>query len=360
MSRVRVSEVVRPEILAASPYAVADARGLVKLDAMEAPTGLPPALLKAWQDWVAEADWHRYPDGGAQAVKAGLRRQFAIADSLGLLLGNGSDEIIQMLCLALARPDACLMTPEPGFAIFRAAATTAGMGYHPLALDPEDFSLDPQRAVAAIEREKPALVFVANPNNPTGNRFPRETLLALAEATPGLVVIDEAYFPHSREHCLDLAGRPDNVAVMRTLSKAGMAGLRLGWLVAAPEWVDALERVRMPYNINVFTQLATRFALAHPDWWQNLAASLREQRLRLHQALEAIPGLRVWPSEANFLLVRVREASAVHAAMKEAGVLVKCLHGQHPALTDCLRLTVGSEAENTRLLEALTAALNRR
>jgi len=354
----RAADWVRPEILAAKPYQVADAQGLIKLDAMEAPVGPPAALAAQWQAYLAEVDWHRYPDGEGRRVKAALRAHFEIDAGLGILLGNGSDEIIQMLTLALARPGATLLTPAPGFAIYGVAARTAGMAFATMALDPEDFSLDLDTALAAIDHYRPALVFIANPNNPTGNFFPRDTLKRLAEATPGLLVVDEAYFPHSEEHCLDMAGQPDNLAVMRTLSKAGMAGIRLGWLVAAQDWIDALERIRMPYNINAFTQAAASFALTQPDWWQALAAELRERRDRLIERLARDERIRVWPSQANFVLIRVPEAGRVFHAMKAEGVLVKCLDGQHPALADCLRLTVGSADENEKMLVALNSALD--
>jgi len=353
----RVNDWVRPEILAGKAYQVADARGLIKLDAMEAPEGPPAELESVWQAKLAQVDWHRYPDGQGSGVKRALRQHFGLSEDLGLLLGNGSDEIIQMLALALARPGACMMTPEPGFAIYQVAARVAGMAFQTLPLNPEDFSLDVEAAVAAIEKQQPALVFIANPNNPTGNLFPREALLRLAEATPGLFVVDEAYFPHSREGALDLAGQPDNLAVMRTLSKAGMAGIRLGWLTATPEWVDALERLRMPYNINAFTQAAAEFALAEPAWWQRLAETLKARREGLIDALSGMAGVTVWPSEANFVLIRVAQARAVFEAMKARGVLVKCLDGQHPALADCLRLTVGAEGETQQMLDALAAAM---
>lgn len=357
MSRVRVGDLIRPEILDASAYHVADATGLMKLDAMEAPAGLPDELTAEWQRRIADVDWHRYPDGNATAVKEALRRHFDLDPGLGLILGNGSDELIQMLTLAVARPGATLLTPEPGFAIYRAAARTAGMAYQVIELDPDDFTLDRQEALAAIERHRPALLFIASPNNPTGNRFPRDTVIELAEAAPGLVVIDEAYFPHADGDCLDLAGRPNNVLVMRTLSKAGMAGLRLGWLVGDPAWVDAVERIRMPYNINALTQAAVAFALEHDDWWREQAAAIRQRRQAAARRLADMPDVRVWPSEANFLLVRVPDAPVIHRALQDAGILVKCLHGQHPALENCLRLTIGSEAETTALLERLEAIL---
>lgn len=353
MSAPRVADLVRPEILEAAPYRVADARGLIKLDAMEAPAGLPEALQSAWQARVASVDWHRYPDGEAAALKRALRDRFGIDDGLDLILGNGSDELIQMLTLALARPGASMLTPAPGFAIYHAAARTAGMACQVLPLDPADFSLDREATLAAIARHRPALVFIASPNNPTGNRFPRELLQAIAEATPGLVVIDEAYFPHAEGDCLAMAGRPSNLAVMRTLSKAGMAGLRLGWLVADPAWIDALERIRMPYNINAFTQAAAEFALVHYEWWQAQADAIRRRREAAASELAGVAGVTVWPSEANFLLVRVADAPAAHAALREGGVLVKCLDGQHPALRGCLRLTIGSEAETETMVDLL-------
>ena len=352
-----VASLVRPELLEAAPYQVQPAGDVLKLDAMEAPRGLPEHLHAAWHDTITAVAWNRYPDGAAAALKQRLLEHFGGHGPENLLLGNGSDEIIQMLLLALARPGACMLTVEPGFGIYRIAARTAGMGYASVDLDPQDFHLDRDRVLGALEREQPALVFIANPNNPTGNLFPRELLLEIAEAAPGLVVVDEAYFPYTRTSLLERAGQPTNLAVLRTLSKAGMAGLRLGWLTGAPEWIDALERVRMPYNINALSQAAAVFALDHPEWWQAMTEEVWSEREQLRAALEQMPGVAVWPSEANFLLVRVSGAPAIHAALRERGVLVKLLEGQHPALEGCLRLTVGTPTENQALLEALAASL---
>lgn len=348
---------VRPEILAGSPYRVQPVGDAIKLDAMEAPEGLPAELHAAWQEAVTAVAWNRYPDGSGAQLKERLVAHFGGGGPEHLLLGNGSDEIIQMLAQALARPGARMLTVEPGFGIYAIAARTAGMTYTAVDLAPEDFRLDRQRLWEAVERERPALVFIANPNNPTGNCFPRELLLELAEAVPGLVVVDEAYFPYTEASLLDRAGRPANLAVLRTLSKAGMAGLRLGWLTAAPDWIDALERVRMPYNINALSQAAAVFALDHPDWWRELTGNIRREREGLKAALAEIPQVTVWPSEANFLLVRVADAPAVHAGLRERGVLVKLLEGQHPTLAGCLRLTVGTASENRLLLDALNASL---
>lgn len=353
MTGPRPETLVRPEILAAEPYQVQPAGDCIKLDAMEAPAGLPADLLPAWYEKLAQVAWNRYPDGAASKVAEGLRRIFSISDHQSLLLGNGSDEIIQMLALAMARPGARMLTVAPGFAIFRLAARTAGMDCTEVDLDPRDFSLDRERILNALAERQPALTFIANPNNPTGNLFPRELLLEIAQASPGLLVVDEAYFPYTDESLLDRAGRPSNLVVLRTLSKAGMAGLRLGWLTGAPQWIEALDRIRMPYNINALTQAAVSFALDHPQWWREMTVQVRAARAAMYHELVTMPGVTVWPSEANFLLVRVSQAHAVHAALREAGVLVKCLDGQHPGLEDCLRLTVGTPEENQAMLQAL-------
>lgn len=345
---------LRPEIAALAPYQVADARGLIKLDAMENPHAFPEHLLDRWLESLRAVELNRYPAADAPELKAALRRVNGLGHDVGILLGNGSDEILQMLMLALAKPGACVLTPEPGFAMFRLISRATGLGYHPVPLGP-DFQLDLNAMLAAIEVQQPALVLIAQPNNPTGNAFDTADLRAVVKAAPGLVVIDEAYYPFAEQHCLDWLGEYDNLLVMRTLSKLGLASLRLGWLMGPKRWLDALEPLRLPYNINGLTQASASFALSHYDDFMAQAAMIREQRARMADALAAMPGVEVFPSQANFLLVRFDgvDPADVHAALKEAGILVKNLSAAHPDLSGCLRLTVGTAAENASLISAL-------
>jgi len=350
-------ELIRPEIQALSAYPVADAAGLVKLDAMENPYRLPEALRTELGAVLGAAAFNRYPDPRAPALKARMRAAFGIPDSLGLMLGNGSDEIIQIIAMALARPGAALLAVEPSFVMYRMIAGFCGMRYVGVPLR-ADFSLDAEAVLTAIETQRPALVFLAYPNNPTGNAFGRAEIERIITATPGLVVIDEAYhaFAGGLSYLGELA-RHDNVVLMRTVSKLGLAGLRLGYLVGAPRWLDEFDKLRLPYNINVLTQCAAELALVHLDTLEAQAQSIVAERGRVAECLAGLPGVTVYPSQANFLLFRVTDAAKVFTGLKARGVLIKNLHGAHPLLGDCLRVTVGAPAENEAFLTALSAEL---
>jgi histidinol-phosphate aminotransferase len=346
-----VARVVRPEIRRLSRYAVPKADGMVKLDAMENPYALP-ALVRARLDAALDrVAVNRYPDGPADAPRAALRRALALPGGLELLLGNGSDELIQIVATALARPGATMLAPEPSFVMYARSALLAGMRFVGVPLG-GDFSLDRPAMLAAIERERPAVVFIAYPNNPTGNLFGRDDVEAVLDAAPGLVVVDEAYYAFAEASFLaEVACRP-NLLLLRTLSKVGMAGMRLGYAIAAPEWIAELDKVRAPYNVNAFTQAAAVELLTDTDWIAEQARAIRTERSRLEAALARLPAVKVFPTQTNFVLARVRDANAAFAALEERGILVKNLHGGHPLLADCLRITVGTPEENDALVAA--------
>lgn len=352
------SEWLRPEVAALSAYNVADARGLIKLDAMENPHAFPAHLREQWQQKLAGLQVNRYPDAAGEGVKAALRQAMEIPSGAQIMLGNGSDELLQVLMLALAKPGASLVTPEPGFAMFRLISQVAGLRYVGVPLA-QGFALDVNAMLATIRKEQPALVIIAQPNNPTGNAFDTDALREIVAASPGLVVIDEAYYPFAASHCLGWLEAFDNLLVMRTLSKLGLAGLRLGFLVGPARWLAALEPVRLPYNINSLTQASAEFALNHYADFQAQAREICAQRSVLASALGALKPLEVYPSEANFLLVRVPhgQANVLHAGLREQGILVKNMQGSHPQVADCLRFTVGTADENAQLIEALKVCL---
>ena len=348
-----IETLVRPEIRALNAYHVPPATGMVKLDAMENPYTWGPELKAAWLARLQDVDVNRYPDPQGTVVKQGLRTAMGIAPEYELLLGNGSDEIIQLIIMALAQPGAVVLAAEPAFVMYKMIALFAGVKYVGVPLR-EDFSLDGPAMLAAIAAEKPAIIFLAEPNNPTGNKYDRTVVEAIIAATPGLVVMDEAYLPFTDGDSLDLL-RHDNVVVMRTVSKLGLAGLRLGLLIGAPAWLHEFDKLRLPYNISVLTQASAAFALEHYGHFLEQAARIRADRAGLLQALAQLPGWTVFPSEANFILTRLPagQARPVFEALKQRAVLIKCLDGAHPLLQDCLRITVGAPEENRQLLAAL-------
>lgn len=344
--------VVRPEIRALTAYEVARAEGRIKLDANESPHPLPEAVRAKIAAAVAAIAFNRYPDAGADAVIAALREAVGIPDAQGVLLGNGSDELIEIIVCALARPGAAMLVPEPTFVMYRMNALYAGMRCVgvPLAAD---FTLDADAMLAAIGRERPALIFLASPNNPTGNRFATADVERILRAAPGLVVVDEAYAAFAGESLLARIGEFPNLLVLRTLSKIGMAALRLGYAVAAPAWIRELNKLRQPYNLNALTQAAAQVLLAERPLLDAQVAAIVAERARLAAALAAIPAVTVFPAHANFVLVRVPDAALWFARLAAAGILVKHLHGAHPLLAQCLRITIGTPAENDALLTAL-------
>lgn len=353
-----VARWVRPEILELSAYHVQDADGLVKLDAMENPYPLPAGVRSALAAALAEAELNRYPDGAARRVKATLARRFSVPDGVELILGNGSDELLELAMIVAGGPGRTVLAPAPTFSMYALMAKMTGTRFVSVPLERDTLALDLPALIDAIEREAPALVILARPNNPTGLSCPRAELDAVIHAAPGFVVVDEAYAPFASDAVLaDVASMP-GVICLRTLSKMGLAGIRLGFAIAAPAVVDALERARLPYNVNVLTQIAAETVLAYPEVLEAQVADIVASRARLAAALEALPGLRVFRSETNFLLVDTPFAAGkVFDEVRARGVLVKSMAGAHPFLEHAIRVTVGTDDENARFVAALEGAL---
>ncbi len=350
----RVKKLIRQEILDLTAYPVPSAEGMIKLDAMENPYIWPAVAREAWADLLKDVPINRYPDAGAKMVKDGLRDVMAVNEGYDILLGNGSDEIIQMLAMAVAKPGATILAPEPGFVMYKMIATFCGLNYVGVPLT-ADFELDEAAMLSAIEAHNPELIFLAQPNNPTGNLWDETAVQNVIEAAQGLVILDEAYTAFTEADHLHLLEKYDHVLVMRTLSKVGLAGLRLGLLIGSNEWLSELEKIRMPYNINSLTQASAVFALEHFDMLEMQTEQLRVDRTVLMKDLCQIQGVKVFPSEANFVLVRTPDGMARHwfDGLKERGILIKCLDGGHPLLQNCLRITVGTTDQNERLIQAL-------
>ncbi|MDD5384037.1 MAG: histidinol-phosphate transaminase [Gallionella sp.] len=356
------STLLRREILDLHAYHVPDSAGYIKLDAMENPYSVPPALRGEIADAVAAAAINRYPDPAAASLKEKIRGVLGLPDGMEVLLGNGSDELIQLLAMALNKPGTTLLSVEPSFVMYRMIATFTGMRYVGVPLvdnsgvtnsGAADFSLDLPATLAAIRREQPALIFLAYPNNPTGNLFPADAVAQIIEAAQGLVVVDEAYYAFAGDSFIPRLAHYPNLLVMRTFSKLGMAGLRLGFLAGSAAWLEQLEKLRLPYNVGVLPQLVAGKLLEHHEVLLQQAEQIKLDRAKLYRQLSEIAAVRVYPSEANFLLFRVAHATEVFDGLKQRGVLIKNLNGGHPMLHDCLRVTVGTPEENERFMLAL-------
>lgn len=350
---MKPEDLIRPEIRALAAYHVAPAEGMVKLDAMENPYRLPPALRRELAQALAAVDLNRYPDPAAPKLRELLARKMGVPAGMEILLGNGSDDLIQVLALALARPGAVMMYPAPTFVMYSMNAVFSGMRAVPVPLA-EDFSFDADAFVERMRAEKPALVFLAYPNNPTGVLYPEADIVRVIKACTGLVVVDEAYHVFAGKSFMPRLPEFPNLLVLRTVSKLGLAGIRLGYLAGRPEWIAELNKVRQVYNVNVLTHAAALFVLERLEVLEEQAAVIRKDREELKKELARLKGIEVFPSAANFFLVRVPDAVRTYEALRRQGVLVRNLH---PGLKNCLRITVGTPDENRILLTALREAL---
>ena len=340
-------------------YAIQPSAGLIKLDAMENPFRLPQALQRALGERLGQVAINRYPVGCAAQLIEALSAFVALPPGCKLMLGNGSDELISLLALACDVPGALILAPVPGFVMYEMSARLQGLKFVGVPTTAE-FELDEHAMLAAIARHHPAITYIAYPNNPTANLFDAgvvERIVAAAAEQGGLVVFDEAYQPFSSRTWMDRVAQHEHVLVMRTLSKFGLAGVRLGYMVGAAALIDEVDKVRPPYNVSALNAEAGLFALEHADEFAAQAATLRSERSRLQAALRAVAGIRAFPSEANMILARVPDAAVCFEGMRARGVLVKNVSRLHPLLANCLRLTVGATDENSLMIDALKASL---
>ncbi|MBP3981647.1 histidinol-phosphate transaminase [Acidovorax sp. JG5] len=362
---------IRPDVRAMHAYRVQPAAGLLKMDAMENPFGLPPALQAELGQRLGALELNRYPGPRNDDLRAALARHAGMPDGNALILGNGSDELISLVSLACALPPEAnggkrpvALAPVPGFVMYAMCAQLQGLDFVGVPLTP-DFALDEAAMLAAMARYQPALTYIAYPNNPTATLWDEgavQRIIDAAGAQGGIVVVDEAYQPFASRTFIDRMraepARNAHVLLMRTLSKFGLAGVRLGYLIGAAALVAEIDKVRPPYNVSVLNGEAALFALEHAEVFAAQAADLRAQRTVLVNALRQMPGIeKCWDSEANMVLVRVADAARAYEGMKQRKVLIKNVSTMHPLLANCLRLTVGNAEDNAQMLAALQASL---
>ena len=354
-----LQQVFRQEVQAMHAYAIQDSTGMVKLDAMENPYQLPPALQAELGQRLGALAINRYPGARADELRAALSRHVGLPLGHALMLGNGSDELISLLALACALPGASVLAPVPGFVMYAMSAQLQGLAFHGVPLTP-DFELDEAAMLAAIEQHRPAITYLAYPNNPTANLWDDaviERIILAVREQGGLVVMDEAYQPFASKSYLERMGRHSHVLLMRTLSKFGLAGVRLGYLMGPQALIEQVDKVRPPYNVSVLNCECALFALEHEAVFAAQALAIREQRAMLFEALADLPGARAYPSEANMILLRVPDAQRSFNGLKQRKVLVKNVSSLHPLLANCLRLTVGTADQNRLMLAALQESL---
>ena len=333
-----------------SAYSVPRIDCSVRLDGNESPYDLEEKEKLALSERLAKLPVNRYPDPEALEVRTSLSRAVDFPVD-GILLGNGSDEIIQMIVEAFGGKNGRVLVPSPTFSMYRLTSLILGRQVTEVELD-ENFDIDLERTLEAIRTQDPDIVFLATPNNPTGNSFSEEKVLEILEASGGAVVVDEAYCDFSKKSYIPHIDKYENLLVLRTMSKIGFAAARLGMFFAQPQVADEVNKARLPYNINSFSQHVMSFALENPEVVERKISLVLSERERVRASLERIEEIRVYPTDANFFLVRVPDADFLFEELVRNDILVRRFKGEG-RLADCLRITVGTREENDRLTQAL-------
>jgi histidinol-phosphate aminotransferase len=342
----------RPEVAALSPYRLRREDVPVKLNQNESPLDLPAEVKREIGARLADAPWNRYPPVRAQSLRSALARSSGVGDDR-VLVTNGSNESILVLAQAYAA-GGVVVAAKPSYSMSRPLAVVAGARVLEVPLG-ASFELDVDAMLEAAVTNRAAMILVASPNNPTGNRFPNRDLARLARNFGGLVVVDEAYWGYHPESPLALVGEFENVAVVRTGSKAfGLAAARVGWIVASRDVTEILDRAAPPYNVGLFAQIAAEAMAARGDLVAERIAAVLAERERVAGALRAL-GITVYPSDANFLLLRLHDAATTFQRLLQHGVLVRDVTS-YWSLDNCLRVTIGTREENERFLSAMRAA----
>ena len=361
MRRSSLQDLFRPELASLHAYRVPPEPPAVKLDANESPWLLPG---EAWEQVLAaihRIDLHRYPDGNAAPVRAALARTLS-GDPDQFVLGAGSDELIALVATAMSNPRSgqeqpVVLCPEPTFVMYRLTSIAHGWRAVGVPLD-ERWDLDVDAMSDALERERPNVVYYARPNNPTGNAFSRDRIEALVEAYPDtLHVIDEAYVAFAPDSMSSFCLERPHCALLGTLSKIGFAAIRVGWLRLHAELAAELEKVRQPFNVNALSQAVATLALTElAPMIHAQARAVRSERTRLVDRIGQLSGFEVFPSDANFLLIRTPgSVESLREQLLEQEIAVRRFGPGYPRLAQCIRITVGTPAENDRLIEALEA-----
>ena len=350
---------IRQDIQSMHAYAVQDSAGMAKLDAMENPHRLPAALQAHLGQRLGALAVNRYPGAQVNKLRHALADYAQMPEGFDIMLGNGSDELITLLALACDVPNACIVSPLPGFVMYGISAQLQGLQFVGVPLT-ADFELDEAAMLAAIAEHKPAITYLAYPNNPTANLWDDGVIESIINAVgkqDGLVVMDEAYQPFASKSYINRIAQHSHVLLMRTLSKFGLAGVRLGYMMGSKALIAEIDKVRPPYNISVLNCECALFALENKEVFAAQALDLIAQRAMLLDALGKMAGVKCWNSDANMILVRVADATQTFEGMKAQGVLVKNVSKMHPLLANCLRLTVGTADENLQMLAALEKSL---
>lgn len=341
---------VSSNIKAISSYTVPQIECSVKLDGNESPYEPDNGFKDKIENELSKVKLNRYPDPNLNLIRSKLAEIYSFPEK-GIILGNGSDEIIQMLITVFTGKSGIVLMPKPTFSMYKLSSLAQKKEVIESKLD-KNFDINFDDFKNIIFKYDPDLIFLATPNNPTGNSFSKDKIVAILESTDAIVVVDEAYFDYSKISYLDYTKEFDNLMILRTMSKIGFASIRLGMLFGNPDLVAELNKARMPYNINSLTQTILKVVLESRNLIDEKIDVVIEERKKLEIELKKIPALKVYPSDANFFLVKVDDADFLFNELVKRDILIRNLNS-NGVLKNCVRITVGSSLENKKLLSAL-------
>jgi histidinol-phosphate aminotransferase len=349
---MNLEKYIKPEVLRLKGYHLTKREHIIKLDQNENPYGFSESLKEKFWQRIKALDWGRYPDFQMEGLTAKIA-DFMQLPAENVVAGNGSNSLIQALLTVVLAPRDRLIVPEPTFTLYGLTGKMLGAEVVTCPLHPENFSLPLPEILQAAHAPNAKLLVLCTPNNPTGNSFPLQQIEILLKEFSGLVVIDEAYQEFSRQDAKPLLCTHENLVILRTFSKAmSLAGMRVGYLLAAPEICAEVKKARLPYSINLFSEVAATLALEEVHVLKKTVETILTQRDDLWQALRAFSCLKVYPSDANFFLVRAQNGAALFQHLLQDGILVRDVSG-YPGLENCLRISVGRQEENKKLLGSL-------
>lgn len=349
-----IQDIVSKEIFEQSGYVAPEQTGAIKMDANENPFTLQEPLKKKLLEEMGRVSLNRYPEAGALKLRERFAQYYGVDKDM-VMLGNGSDELIQVLCLALKGKVNGVLTPVPTFVMYKIIGVNTGNKVVEVPLD-KNFDLDIDAITSKITPTFPALVFLSYPNSPTGNFFNPDKIETIIKKSPGVVILDEAYADFSGKTLFPLLKKYDNLIFLKTLSKLGMASLRLGFLIGNKDIVVQLDKVRLPYNVNCLSQTAANFFLDYREEFAKQVAEIVKRREELYLGMKEIEGITPYPSQANFIFFSCAfDSNRIYTKLAKAGIIVK---NMNTGLTrNCMRVTVGKLKENEAFLKALKSAV---
>lgn len=348
-------DIVNKEIFKQSGYKAPELTGAIKMDANENPFSLQEPLKKRFLEEICKINLNRYPEAGAPKLRDRFAQYYGVDKDM-LMLGNGSDELIQILCMTFKGKTCGVLVPIPTFVMYKIIAVNTGNKVVEVPLD-KNFDLDIDTIINKIKASFPALVFLSYPNSPTGNLFNRDKIETIIKKSAGVVVIDEAYANFSGQTLLPLLKKYDNLVFLKTLSKLGLASMRLGFLIGNRDIIAQLDKVRLPYNVNSLSQAAANFFLNYQNEFSKQVTEIVKEREILYSSMKKITGIKPYPSRANFIFFSCAfDSDRIYSRLEAAGIIVKNLNTN--LTKNCMRVTVGNPKENAAFLNVLKSVIS--